>query len=426
VERPHFSAKTKVFYGYWIVAVAFFCLLIFSGCAFYAFSLFTHPLQIAFGWSRGQVMVAYTALFLTMGASAPFIGRFIERYGVRRVIIIGAAVGGLGFALLSQMHSLWQFYASYALVGIGMAGMGVVPSATVVSNWFKERRGTALGIMGAGIGAGGILFPRLVGTYLIPNFGWSMAYQVLAVFVWIVIPPALFVIRTKPSEMRLQPYGVQASEVVNAADTPSLHPERFSLKKLFSLPIFWLIAVSYLVSGISVAGISQSQVPYLMDIGFSSGGAALTLTGVGVGSLIGKFGFGWLCDRIQAKYAWSIACGFGLIAIIILLRVETTTPTVIMWVYAISLGLAFGGWLSTMSVSTSSNFGLASYATVFGWLMLAQSSGIATGPLVAGYLYDTMGTYRLAFIIFIILYLVAIALILATRRPKSLPNLNKE
>jgi MFS family permease len=192
---------------------------------------------------------------------------------------------------------------------------------------------------------------------------------------------------------------------------------------VLSAPVFWLIAVSYLANGISTGGIMQSQVPHLMDIGFPLATGATVLTIVGTGSIIGKFGFGWLCDRIRANYAWAISCSLMVAAIVIFMSVKPTTPLAMMWLYAITLGLGYGGWLPTMSILTSSNFGLASYGTIFGMVTLAQSIGISVGPLIAGYMYDTMNTYHWAFVLFVAVYGVAISTALAIRRPKSLPNL---
>jgi len=89
-----------------------------SGCGFFAFSLFVKPLEADMGWSRGSVMAAFTAFYLLVGVASPFVGRLVDRYGVRRVIFAGAVVAGVGFVLLSMMGSLWQFYVSYSIVGM--------------------------------------------------------------------------------------------------------------------------------------------------------------------------------------------------------------------------------------------------------------------------------------------------------------------
>ena len=118
--------RPKVFYGYWIVLVAFLCLFLFGGLA-YSFSLFVKPLEASFGWGRGEIMLAFAIFYLTQAMASPFIGRMVDRYVIRWVISIGALVAGLGYIMLSQMDHLWQFYLGYAVIGIGLtASLGTV------------------------------------------------------------------------------------------------------------------------------------------------------------------------------------------------------------------------------------------------------------------------------------------------------------
>lgn len=420
-SNPPLSPKPRVFYGYWIVAAAFFCAFMDSACGYYSFSLFVTPLEADFGWGRGTIMVAWTIRFLAVGLSSPVFGKMVDRYGSRKVIPVGAAIGGLGFALLTQATNLWYFYIGWAAIGVGIAGSGLIPGTTVVSNWFKKRRGTALGIMGVGFGAGGILSP-LVGGYLIPNFGWRAAYFTLALLMWIIIPVALLVIRTKPAEMGLSPYGVEDPEAVTEtkADGSPSPTGGLTLKMALTTPSFWFIGISFLIASMGETGVTQSQVPFLEDIGFPVAMAATTLAVVGIWSAIGKFSFGWFCDHIAAKYARAIGISFVLVGAIILTNMKANSPAALIWLYTILQGFGIGSWMSTMSMLTSTTFGLASYGVIFGAIIVLQSTGNAIGPLFAGLMYDITDSYHWAFIVFIILLALAIPTILAVRRPKSL------
>ncbi len=365
-------------------------------------------------------MTAFTIFHLGLGVASPFIGRMVDRYGVRKVISIGALITGLGFALLSRIHSLWYFYGGYTIIGVGMAATSQVPATAMVSNWFRKRRGTAIGIMSTGIGAGGFVLPLLIGGYLIPDFGWRASYLALTLFTWILIPLALLVIKTKPADVGLYPDGVEAAEALTEAKSKALlsPSEGLSLKIALTTLSFWLIAIAFLVNGLSLMGILQSQALHLQDIGFSIVTASTALSAIGLGSLIGKFGFGWLCDQLQAKYACSIGLGLQVVSIVILMNIGPASPLTIIWLYAIIFGLGIGSWLPTMSMLISTSFGLASYGAIFGAVIFAQSVGFATGPLMAGYIYDAMNTYQWVFIIFLTLYAVAIPAILAVRHQK--------
>ena len=154
-------------------------------------------------------------------------------------------------------------------------------------------------------------------------------------------------------------------------------------------------------------------------MGFPLATATAVMTGIGLGSSVGKFIFGWLCDHIQVKYACAVSLGFLAAGTILSMQAGPSSSLAFIWLYAIVLGLGGGGWLPTMSMLVNNNFGLASYGAVFGAITLAQSIGGAFGPLFAGFMYDAMSTYYRAFIICLALYAIAIPAVLAIRRPRA-------
>ncbi len=415
--RMNSSRKPRVFYGYWVLLAIFFCVLIYSGIGYYAFSLFVRPLQADFGWGRGQIMLGMTIFFLIHGVAAPFIGRVVDRYGARNVFAIGAFSVGLSLALLSQVHNLWQFYGGYMLLGIAGTGIGTVPASAVVSYWFKKRRGMAVGIMGVGIGVGGIVAP-LVGAYLIPNFGWRTSYLVLALLALALVPLVLLVIKTKPADMGLHPDGMETSNAFTEAKAPPSTINGLTPKMALTTSSFWLITFGLLTLSISRDGTAQSQAPYLEDIGFPVAIASSALGIIGLGSAFGKFGFGWLCDWILPKYAGSIGLVLQAIGIVILISLKPASPVIVMWLYAIVFGLSMGAWVPTMAMLVSTSFGLRSFGTILGMIVLAQNVGSAAGPFIAGYMYDAMETYHGTYIMFLALCAVTAGALLAVRRPK--------
>lgn len=413
------SKKSKVFYGYWILLFVFLCVFIFSGCGVGAFSLFVNSLQTEFGWDRGEIMIAFTIFYLLTGFMAPFVGGLIERYGVRWIISIGSFLVGLGFVSLSLMQNAWHFYGAYMTIGIGMAGIGQVPASTLVSNWFKKRLGTAIGIMSTGMGAGVLAIAPLYGNYFIPNFGWRASYLTLAILAWILIPLALLMAREKPADMGLYSDGVAVSGDITGAKSSYPAFTGFSLKIAMGTSAFWLLGIIFFINGFTSLGIVQNQVPHLQDIGFSLATASTVLTGLGFGSAIGKLMFGWLCDQIHAKYACVITFVLLTAATIMLMSIRLTSSLTMLWLYAIVLGLGCGGYLPTMSMLVNINFGLTSYGTILGMIVLVLSTGGAIGPFFAGYLYAIMNTYHWAFVVFLALNAAAIPLVLAVHRPES-------
>jgi len=408
--------KPRIFYGYWLVLVTFTFLFLAIGCGSFAFSLFVAPLQYELGWGRGQIMAAFTIFFVTMGVVSPLVGKLVDRYGARPVIPVGALIMGLGFVVVSRMSDLYLFYLGYAIVGAGAAGMGQVPSSAVVSNWFKKRRGTAIGLMAAGVGAGGVLAPLI--SDIITDQGWRAAYFAMAVLIWVVaIPLGALVVRTRPAEMGMYPDG--APILAGDRNLPAAVVSGISLRAAARTRTFWLIVVSFFAGCFASMGLVQAPVPHLQDIGFPIQTAASALSAVGIGSALGKIVFGWLCDKMQPRHAWAIGQAMMAGSVLMLLGIGADSSIALIWGYALLAGFGMGSWLPTLSMLASTNFGLAFYGAIFGALNLAQSIGTATGPFFAGLVYDATGAYRWAFVTFGVMFLFGIPLILLVKKPAA-------
>jgi len=232
-----------------------------------------------------------------------------------------------------------------------------------------------------------------------------------------VIPLASIVMKTRPEDMGLHSYGKESLYAFNMSFAPHIAPEGLSLKQALFTSSFWLTAGTFALSQVGVMGTHQSQVPHLQDIGFPVTIAATILGGVGLMSAISKLSFGWLCDRINPKYACILGIIFEASGTLILMYIMPTSPHFILWLYVLVFGLGAGNWLPIMSTFVSRNFGLASYGSIFGATTLALNLGASTGPLIAGFLYDTMNTYFWAFTIFMGLYVISVLMIIGVRRP---------
>lgn len=413
------AEKHRIFYGNYLVVVTFIFLVIFNGCGVFSFSLFVKPLEEALGWGRGQMMAGFTLFYFMVGLGSPVAGRFVDRYGARPVIPVGAALMGLGFLLVSRMSELYLFYLGYVIIGTGAAAIGPVPCSAVVSNWFKRKRGTALGLMAAGIGAGGVVVAPFAG-FMLSHFDWRTAYLSLGILAMVVtIPLSLLFVRTRPSEMGLYPDGDRApAGVPEDATRRGGALEGRTLKQAMRTRTFWLIAASFCGYTFASMGVLQSTVPFLEDIGYPVATAASAIGAIGFGSAVGKILFGWLCDRMPATRAFALGAALLLAGVLVIFTVRADSPLVLIWIYALLFGLGAGAWLPTLSVLASVNFGLLFYGAVFGALNMAQSMGTATGPLFAGLMHDATGSYITAFTIAAALLALAIPAILLVKRPK--------
>ncbi|MCJ7593919.1 MAG: MFS transporter [Desulfobacterales bacterium] len=411
----------RSFYGWWIVGACFFCNLISIGTSNYAFSLFVKPLEREFGWNRAGIMGGYTLMCLAMAVSSPLIGRAVDRYGPKKVVCLGGIITSIGFAFLSLLDDLPGFYLLYTLIGLGVSAMGQVPLTTVVSNWFKRERGLAIGIMASGIGIGGMVMAPLIGGLIIPRFGWRVAFLFMALIVaCTIIPVTLLVIRARSEEERIGHVKRESPESGKGLGDLPVDTWGIPLKTALLTSGFWLIITSFILSQVAAMGVVQSQVPYLTDKGFPVATAAAVLGGMGLLSAFSKVFFGWLCDRINPKFACAIGICLQVMGTSILMLITEASSPIALWIYVVVFGLGVGSWLPVMSMLVSTHFGLISYGAIFGMMSLAQNLGVAVGPLIAGYVYDSTHAYTAAFFLFVSLHVMAMIAVLAVRKPETI------
>ena len=416
--------RGRIFYGWWIVAVCIIVLVFHAGAAFYAFGRFLPTLIEELGSSTTAISAAISIYMVVLGLTSPVVGKLTDKYGPKQVLLWGSVIAAVGLMLLSLTSALWHLYVLYLVVGIGMSGAGTVPVSVAISNWFTKRRGLALGITMAGISLGAIALAPLA-HYLIEGIGWQSAYLALGVLTAVlIIPPVMLVMKTRPEDKGLLPYGARPAAddeppeqagVYNAsAITPSVGRSWSVGKAMKTLP-FWLVLVTFFLSGAGVAGVLQHEVRILQIMGVSMAGAsfALGLTG-GIGGM-GKIGFGFIADKMSPKYTAIVCIALQLVGVVILMFTHTTA---MVWVFVIFFGFAMGGNITVQPLLSGYLFGMASLGTIFGWVLLAGAVGSSLGPIIMGAIFDASGSYNLGLIIFIVAYAVAVAALLLVRKPK--------
>ena len=241
------------FYGWWIILGSTAILFVSSGIGFYGHGVILDPLRAQYGWSKGVISLAVTMYFATAGAMGMVIGRFIDRYGPKPVLILGSTIMGIGFFLLSRVTQLWQFFAVYLLMAIGWSGTSLVPISTLITNWFIRRRGFAMGLTMTGLSLGGVVLVPFA-VYLISHWGLRSALPVLGLTFWIVvIPVALLVIKQRPSDVGQFPDGGQPP-VSGSEKTPGIRTSLASQWKVWTrgramrTPAFWSIVAAFLLA----------------------------------------------------------------------------------------------------------------------------------------------------------------------------------
>jgi MFS family permease len=399
--------RSSPFYGWWIVLVSATGLF-FGGVPLtvYSFSVFLKPLMVVFHAGRAAISLGYTLKLLTGAAAAPLFGWLIDRFGPRKVILLGTALFGL--TLLANRFvcgGVWQLYLFYVLLGLTLHSTGPIPYSSVVSHWFDRRRGLALGLMMLGIGLGAVVVPSLV-QQLISRWGWHAAYTILGCVVLLIPTPVVAAtLRETPQQMGLQVDGVVAA----TAEDGDRARSDFSAAEARRTRGFWVMLAAFALVSLSTQGCLVHMSAMLLDGGASKQLAAVGASLMGGAVLLGRVGTGYLLDRLfgprvaSAIFAAS-ALGFALL-------IFGSIP--VTFAGAFLVGLALGAELDIIAYLTSRYFGLRAFGAVYSSLVAAFALAGALGPLVMGLGFDRSGSYRRILLAF--LFAALIASVLMTR-----------
>ena len=397
--------------------MGFVILTISTGLTFYGFTVLNKPIADDFGWSRGEVTAAFSAFMIAMAIASPIAGRLTDRRGPRQVLLLGTIITSLALVLLSRTSALWNYYLLHLCLGAGYVFLGAVPVSIIVSNWFYLARGAMQGLAFTGFGFGGLALAPLIGNYLIPNLGWRSTYLVMACLLLVAsLPLILFVLRDNPQQKGLLPHGLDRTGVSDKNSPEIETVSGYSLKEALAIPAFWIVALTSVAYGLSQTGVLQNQVSILTEQDFTATSAVAAIGIVGLFSAIGKFLFGYLCDRIDPKYAAAMAYAFIAISLAAMIQARSTAY---LWLYAIFMGLGQGGWAPNLAMLAGNYFGLKHYGAVLGAIHLIFFAGEAFGPMMVGFAYDQTGSYRMILTVLIGLCLASIPIIAVIRKPRS-------
>ncbi len=398
----------RFFYGWFIVGILFFISIIDGGFT-YIFSAFLKPLSEEFGWSRAQTSFALSLYLLVAGLVLPLWGWLVDRIGVRIVYLVSALIDGVALLLLSYVQSLAAFYILYLFLGIGLAGIGPMSVGKVVTQWFVAKRGRAMGIALVGAGMGGLVLVPVAG-FLIAEFSWRTAYQLLALLsLGGMLPLVWFFLTDTPEEKGLVPLGQESLSENSAAETEEiiLAPGDWTLKEALHTSTFWLLGAAFCLGILATSAIVAHQVALLQDAGMTLG-LASTIAGVVLGvTMGGRFLVGWISERIpHPHYILFFCLVIQAVGVGMLLGLSSLG----FWVLAIFVplfGLGYGGLIVLWPLVVSHDFGLRSFGAIAGVLgTVLLCFGGALGPVIGGAIYDSTGSYQWVFILSIVVLLM--------------------
>jgi len=388
------------YYGWRVVLAA--CLGVMAGFGslfVYTFSVFVKPLAAEFGWSREAISSGFAIAAVTLGLCSPLLGRWIDRYGPRRIILICMTVYVCAIASLSLLRSgLWQFYVTCFVLGVVGNGAAHLAYSRSISTWFQRRLGMALAFVMVGAGLGAMILP-IVAQSLISRSGWRAAYASLG---------GLALLLGLPLSWRY----IRERVAIGHRSAPVLHSGMTWQQGLRSFA-FWIITAILFVSSISMNGAITHLSALLTDRGLTGGNAALCASLLGGSSLLGRIVVGWLLDRFfgpRVAFAINLITALG----IFLLARANSFPAGCL--AAALIGVGAGGEAATTPYLLTRYFGLRAFSTLYGLTWTFYAAAGAIGPVILGRAFDATGSYAS------LLVLLAVALGLAAAANLLLPR----
>ncbi|MFC1847357.1 MFS transporter [Chloroflexota bacterium] len=400
----------NIFYGWWIAGSSLIIALYIGGVIFYGFTAFFEPIVSEMGWSYTQVSLAASLRGLEMSFIAPLVGTLADRWGPRRLIAAGAVITTAGLLLISATTSLALFYAGFTLLALGLSGCTLTVLMTTVANWFHAKIGLASGIAICGFGLSGLLVPVIV--KLIATYDWRTTLQILALGMLAIVLPLSLVFRHKPEQYGYLPDGDEemVSDPDDSAQEPVVEAE-MKIKQALKNGQFWRLALVFLYHMLVVNAVVTHVMPYLSSIGISRSFAGMVATAIPLMSIPGRITTGWLGDkfnkRLVAIYSFSIMGGgvflFGLVS---------NTGTWILVPFLILFGTGYGGCNVLRASLGREYFGRANFGAIFGLMVGINAIGGIIGPTLAGWAYDSWGSYQTTWFLLAGLDVIALILVL--------------
>ena len=348
----------------------------FGSLFVYTFAVFVKPLSAQFGWSREQISTGFAIAAVTLGVVSPFLGRWLDRFTPRRIILVCVTVFGCAIASLSLLRGeVWQFYATCLVLGVVGNGAAHLAYSRAISTWFRKRLGIALATVMVGAGLGAMILP-LFSQFIISGFGWRAAYASLGgLALFLGLPLTWCYVRERAQ--------------VSCESVPVV-AHGLSWQQGLRTFAFWIIVAVLFVGSISTNGAITHLVALLTDRQISAKDAALCASLLGGSSLIGRVGVGWLLDRY---FGSRVAFFVSLLAASGLFLLASANSLSIGCLAAVFIGIGVGGEAATTPYLLTRYFGLRSFAVLYGFTWTFYAAAGAIGPVILGRSFDLTGSY---------------------------------
>jgi len=404
VPPPPATEFSPTYYGWRVVLAA--CLGVMAGFGslfVYTFAVFVKPLGAEFGWSREAVSLGFGLAAITLGLISPLLGRWIDRFGPRRIILPSMTVFACSIASLALLRSgIWRFYGTCILIGLVGNGAAHLAYSRSISTWFEKRLGTALAFVMCGAGLGAMILP-VVAQAVVSRHGWRAAYASLgAIALLLGLPLSWRYVRDRG---------------LNKAQSAPVEHSGMTWQRGLRSYAFWIVVAVLFISSISMNGAITHLSAMLTDRGISAGDAALCASLLGGSSLFGRVGVGWLLDRFFGARV-ALLVNLSTAAGVFLLARATSFPAGC--IAAALIGIGAGGEAAITPYLLTRYFGLRAFSTLYGITWTFYAAAGAIGPVILGRAFDLTGTYvALLTLLAVALGVAAALMLLLPKYPTS-------
>jgi MFS family permease len=364
----------------------------------YSYSVFLVALLKEFGWSRSVLSGAFSVLTLVHGAASPFIGMLCDRIGPRRLVMVGGTALGLALYANGFIDTPGHLYLGFGVItALAMACCGWVPAVVLVQRQFMDRLGFSLGIVSSGIGLG-MLFVVPLCQLLIESLGWRAAWQILgAICAGWIVPAAWFLLRDDAPRPVVAPQS--RAEKMRETTVQITTAQEMTLGEAVRTQPFWLVLGAFFFGNVCSQTLHVHQVAFLVDHGLAAMAAASVVGVVGVASVFGKSGGGWLSDRYERELIYVIGIAIMVLSVGALALVGARPSHRGAYAYAVLLGVGYSATASIIPAMVSDRFRGPRFGLILGVGLFASAIGSALGPWLAGRLFDMTGSYAIPFVI---------------------------
>ncbi len=413
-------ARRNLHYG-WVVLGATMLTTVVTAAAMSTPGVLIVPLEQEFGWTDAQISSALALRLMLFGLFGPFAAAFMNRYGVRAVMVTAVILISAGFIASFAMTTVWQLILLWGIVvGVGTGLTAMVLAVTVATRWFNHRRGLVTGVFAASNATGQLLFLPLI-AQLQTSYGWRMALVFVIGMLAVAGVVALVFMRDRPSDVGLPLYGetaISPPPPAGAGLVSLLLSPLEVLRDVARVPVFWILFGTFFVCGCSTNGLIQTHfVTLCHDYGVAAVTAAGVLAMMGFFDFFGTIGSGWLSDRVDSR--WLLFWYYGLRGLSLLYLPFTDFSFYGLSVFGVFYGL---DWIATVPPTvkiTADRFGREKAGIVFGWIFAGHQIGAAFAAFGAGLIRTEYSTYLPAFFIAGALCIIAALAIISVRKSSS-------